>query len=125
MFSPHMLICEPCFFPLDFLMCLHAVYVRGNWEISRRDLNSAHLVSMVPTDQNNINSNYDQYSTSSSESLIWCRSVAVIVISLTPFLCTCAFLSSFTIFLNLRFFSCTVHGSAGFKTYTSPHNYWK
>lgn len=51
---------------------------RGNWEISRRDLNSTHLVSMVPTDQNLINSNYDQYSTSSPGSLICCRSAAVI-----------------------------------------------
>ncbi|KAK7269847.1 hypothetical protein RIF29_22612 [Crotalaria pallida] len=52
---------------------------RGNWEISRRDLNSAHLVSMVPTDQNLIDSNYDQYSASS---LIRCRSVAVIFMAL-------------------------------------------
>lgn len=55
---------------------------RGNWEISRRDLNSTHLVSMVSTDQNLINSNYDQYSASSSGSLICCRSVAVIFMAL-------------------------------------------
>ncbi|KAK8467385.1 hypothetical protein PHAVU_007G036000 [Phaseolus vulgaris] len=51
---------------------------RGNWEISRRDLNSTHLVSMVPTDQNVTTSNYDQYSTSATGSLICCRSIAVI-----------------------------------------------
>ncbi|KAJ1382902.1 Zinc finger, RING-CH-type [Sesbania bispinosa] len=51
---------------------------RGNWEISRRDLNSTHLVSMVPTDQNLTNSNYDQYSASTSGSFICCRSVAII-----------------------------------------------
>ncbi|XP_061365029.1 uncharacterized protein LOC133308429 [Gastrolobium bilobum] len=51
---------------------------RGNWEISRRDLNSTHLVSMVSTDQNLINSNYDQYSASTPGSLICCRLVAVI-----------------------------------------------
>ncbi|XP_057427739.1 uncharacterized protein LOC130721032 isoform X1 [Lotus japonicus] len=51
---------------------------RGNWEISRRDLNSAHLVSMVPTDPNLLNSNYDQDSPSTSGSLLCCRSVAVI-----------------------------------------------
>ncbi|KAL5070417.1 hypothetical protein RYX36_021304 [Vicia faba] len=51
---------------------------RGNWEISRRDLNSTHLVSMVPSDQSLNNSNYDQYSAPSSGSLICCRSVAII-----------------------------------------------
>lgn len=51
---------------------------RGNWEISRRDLNSTHLVSMVPTDQNLTTSNYDQYSASATGSLICCRSIAVI-----------------------------------------------
>ncbi|RDX85132.1 E3 ubiquitin-protein ligase MARCH2, partial [Mucuna pruriens] len=51
---------------------------RGNWEISRRDLNSTHLVSMVPTDQNLTASNYDQYSASATGSLICCRSIAVI-----------------------------------------------
>ncbi|XP_027935270.1 uncharacterized protein LOC114190540 isoform X1 [Vigna unguiculata] len=51
---------------------------RGNWEISRRDLNSTHLVSMVPTDQNITTSNYDQYSASAAGSLICCRSIAVI-----------------------------------------------
>ncbi|OIW06967.1 hypothetical protein TanjilG_18355 [Lupinus angustifolius] len=55
---------------------------RGNWEISRRELNSAHVVSMVPTDQNLINSNYDEYSASSTGSLICCRSVAVIFMAL-------------------------------------------
>ncbi|KAI4357699.1 hypothetical protein L6164_001633 [Bauhinia variegata] len=55
---------------------------RGNWEISRRDLNSAHLVSMVSSDQNLINSNYDQYSASPTGSLICCRSIAVIVMVL-------------------------------------------
>ncbi|KAG4918805.1 hypothetical protein JHK84_056109 [Glycine max] len=51
---------------------------RGNWEISRRDLNSTHLVSMVPSDQNLTTSNYDQYSASATGSLICCRSIAVI-----------------------------------------------
>ncbi|KAF7808793.1 E3 ubiquitin-protein ligase MARCH2 [Senna tora] len=51
---------------------------RGNWEISRRDLNSTHLVSMVSTDQNLINSNYDQYSASTSSGFLCCRSVALI-----------------------------------------------
>ncbi|KAI4313832.1 hypothetical protein L6164_026781 [Bauhinia variegata] len=51
---------------------------RGNWEISRRDLNSAHLVSMVSSDQSLINSNYDQYSASPTGSLMCCRSIAVI-----------------------------------------------
>ncbi|XP_022641440.1 uncharacterized protein LOC106771326 isoform X1 [Vigna radiata var. radiata] len=51
---------------------------RGNWEISRRDLNSTHLVSMVPTDQNVNTSNYDQYSASVTGSVICCRSIVVI-----------------------------------------------
>jgi len=103
----------------------HAVSVRGNWEISRRDLNSAHLVSMVPTDQNLIDSNYDQYSTSSSGSLICCRSAAVVVISLCPFLRMCATMPLHLLvmtFLNLHFFSCAVHGSADSKTHSSPRH---
>ncbi|KAG2401274.1 uncharacterized protein HKW66_Vig0196900 [Vigna angularis] len=59
---------------------------RGNWEISRRDLNSTHLVSMVPTDQNVNTSNYDQYSASVTGSLICCRSIVVIV-NLLSLLC--------------------------------------
>ncbi|XP_028757780.1 uncharacterized protein LOC114718380 [Neltuma alba] len=51
---------------------------RGNWEISRRDLNNGHLVRMVSTDQNLNNSNYDQYSASTTGSLPCCRSVALI-----------------------------------------------
>ncbi|WVY95641.1 hypothetical protein V8G54_027792 [Vigna mungo] len=59
---------------------------RGNWEISRRDLNSTHLVSMVPTDQNVNTSNFDQYSASVTGSVICCRSIVVIVTSLVSFM---------------------------------------
>lgn len=51
---------------------------RGNWEISRRDLNNGHLVRMVSTNQNLNNSNYDQYSAPTAGSLLCCRSVALI-----------------------------------------------
>ena len=84
------------FFLFYFLMS-RTVCVRGNWEISRRDLNSTHLVSMVSTDQNLINSNYDQYSPSSTGSLICCRSVALIVISLSLLVHLCHYASTPTV----------------------------
>ena len=80
LFLPHRLFCEPCFY-LSIFQCAPTDF-RGNWEISRRDLNSTHLVSMVPSDQNLTTSNYDQYSASATGSLICCRSIAVIVTSL-------------------------------------------
>ncbi|XP_047308815.1 uncharacterized protein LOC124912270 [Impatiens glandulifera] len=52
---------------------------RGNWEISRRDLNNQRLIAMVSTDRNFLNHNYDdEYSVSSTRNLFCCRSVAII-----------------------------------------------
>lgn len=111
------------FLRFHFPMCSHDVYVRGNWEISRRDLNSTHLVSMVPTDQNVTTSNYDQYSASAAGSLICCRSIAVIVTSLVSLVHEyhCALTPTCCYISNLCF-SWAVHGSSDFKTHTSPCN---
>ncbi|KAJ7943047.1 RING/FYVE/PHD zinc finger superfamily protein [Quillaja saponaria] len=51
---------------------------RGNWEISRRNLNGPHVVAVVSTEQDLMEPEYDQYSASTARSLICCRSVAVI-----------------------------------------------
>lgn len=48
---------------------------RGNWEISRRDLNNPRFIAMVSTDRNFLDPDYDE---STSRSLICCRAVAVI-----------------------------------------------
>ncbi|KAL5553373.1 hypothetical protein UlMin_040774 [Ulmus minor] len=55
---------------------------RGNWEISRRDINSPHIIAMVSTDRTFLAPNYDDddddYSASNARSVACCRSVAVI-----------------------------------------------
>ncbi|KAK9276804.1 hypothetical protein L1049_006340 [Liquidambar formosana] len=51
---------------------------RGNWEISRRELNNPRFIAVVSTDRNFLDPNYEEYSASTSRSLMCCRSVAVI-----------------------------------------------
>ncbi|XP_059445613.1 uncharacterized protein LOC132177356 [Corylus avellana] len=52
---------------------------RGNWEISRRNLNSSpRIIAMVSTNPNFLNPDYDEYSATTTRSLICCRSVAFI-----------------------------------------------
>ncbi|KAJ7954192.1 Zinc finger protein [Quillaja saponaria] len=60
---------------------------RGNWEISRSDLNGPLIVGMVSTEQDLMDPEYDDYSASTARGLICCRSAAVIVISLSLSLC--------------------------------------
>lgn len=53
---------------------------RGNWEISRRDINSPRIIAMVSSsDRNFLDPEFDDYSASSTRSLTCCRIVAVIV----------------------------------------------
>ncbi|KAL7240285.1 hypothetical protein ACSBR2_006028 [Camellia fascicularis] len=51
---------------------------RGNWEISRRDLNNPSFIAMVTTEPNFVDPDYDEYAASESRSLFCCRSVAAI-----------------------------------------------
>nr|DAD35500.1 TPA_asm: hypothetical protein HUJ06_006140 [Nelumbo nucifera] len=51
---------------------------RGNWEISRRDLHNPRFITMVATDRSFLSPDYDEYSVSTSRSLICCRTVAII-----------------------------------------------
>ncbi|KAI3462580.1 hypothetical protein Pfo_019243 [Paulownia fortunei] len=51
---------------------------RGDWEISRSDLHNPQLTSMVSTDDNFVDPNFDEYPIPTSTSLICCRIVAVI-----------------------------------------------
>ncbi|XP_044488923.1 uncharacterized protein LOC123213532 [Mangifera indica] len=52
---------------------------RGNWEISRRELNNPRIIAMVSTDRNFLHSpTYDNYSASATRSLMCCRSIALI-----------------------------------------------
>ncbi|XP_058009311.1 uncharacterized protein LOC110672591 isoform X2 [Hevea brasiliensis] len=51
---------------------------RGNWEISRRDLNNPGFIAMVNTDHEFIDSDFDDYSAPSTRSLMCCRVVAII-----------------------------------------------
>lgn len=53
------------------------MHFRGNWEISRRDINSPRIVAMVSTNRNFLDPDFDDYSASNSGGLTWCRSVVV------------------------------------------------
>ncbi|PRQ50452.1 putative E3 ubiquitin-protein ligase MARCH [Rosa chinensis] len=51
---------------------------RGNWEISRRDLQNPGFLAMVTTDLEYMNNDLDdEYSAPSSRSLLCCRIVAI------------------------------------------------
>ncbi|XWS36900.1 hypothetical protein CRYUN_Cryun20dG0125100 [Craigia yunnanensis] len=51
---------------------------RGNREISRRDLPTPRFITMVTTDRDFAESDFDDYSAPSSRSLICCRVIAII-----------------------------------------------
>ncbi|KAK9115408.1 hypothetical protein Syun_022205 [Stephania yunnanensis] len=69
-------ICEIC----------HQAYmefsIRGNWEITRRDLHNPRFIAMVATDRNFLDPDYDDYSVSTTRSLMCCRAVAIILLLL-------------------------------------------
>ncbi|GFZ21453.1 RING/FYVE/PHD zinc finger superfamily protein [Actinidia rufa] len=50
---------------------------RGNWAISRRDLNNPRIIAMVSADRNFLRPDYDEYTASASRSLLCFRSVAL------------------------------------------------
>ncbi|XP_022776372.1 uncharacterized protein LOC111318024 isoform X2 [Durio zibethinus] len=52
--------------------------LRGNWEISRRELNNSRFIAVVSTDRSLLDSRYDNYSVSTTRSLICYRTVAII-----------------------------------------------
>ncbi|PON47043.1 Zinc finger, RING-CH-type [Trema orientale] len=55
------------------------MHFRGNWEMSRRDINSPRIIAMVSSsDRNFLDPEFDDYSASSTRSLTCCRTVAVI-----------------------------------------------
>ncbi|KDP22672.1 hypothetical protein JCGZ_02514 [Jatropha curcas] len=51
---------------------------RGNWEITRRDLNNPGFIAMVTTDRDFVGSDFEDYSAPSPRSLMCCRIVAII-----------------------------------------------
>ncbi|CAK9153353.1 unnamed protein product [Ilex paraguariensis] len=55
---------------------------RGNWEISRRDLRNPQFTTMVSTDHNFLDPDFDVYSAPTSRSLICCRVVSIIFLVL-------------------------------------------
>ncbi|KZV19527.1 hypothetical protein F511_06389 [Dorcoceras hygrometricum] len=57
---------------------------RGNWQITR-DLNNPRVIAMVSTDRSFLDQNYEDYAYSTSRSIIFCRSVAIIFIVLLIF----------------------------------------
>ncbi|EPS65283.1 hypothetical protein M569_09497, partial [Genlisea aurea] len=53
------------------------VNLRGNWRISRRDLNNHRIIAMVSTDHSFLDPDYEEYS--ASRSVFCCRAVAAIL----------------------------------------------
>lgn len=56
-----------------------SVYARGNWEVSRRDINNHRFITMVPTARDLVDSDDDDYSVSSTRNMMYCRTVAIVV----------------------------------------------
>ncbi|OMO60548.1 Zinc finger, RING-CH-type [Corchorus capsularis] len=56
--------------------------LRGNWEISRRELNNSRFIAVVSTDRSLLDSGYDEHSVSNTRSLICYRTVAIIFLIL-------------------------------------------
>ncbi|KAF5954990.1 hypothetical protein HYC85_007846, partial [Camellia sinensis] len=71
------------------LVCDSNVFIKENWEISRRDLNNPCFIAMVTTEPNFVDQDYDGYAAFESRSLFCCRSVAAIVINLSFSLSGC------------------------------------
>ncbi|PKA62914.1 E3 ubiquitin-protein ligase MARCH6 [Apostasia shenzhenica] len=85
---------------------------RGTWEVSQRELNDSHIITMVPSERSFVNTDYDYYESSSTRSSVYCRSVAVIFTGLLLLRHTLPVLlrgaedaeqHSFTLFLMLLF----------------------
>ncbi|KAK9106189.1 hypothetical protein Scep_023033 [Stephania cephalantha] len=80
---------------------------RGNWEITRRDLHNPRFIAMVATDRNFLDPDYDDYSVSTTRSLMCCRAVAIIFMVLLvlrhtlPLLIAGSEYFSFTLFMLL------------------------
>ncbi|GMI87669.1 hypothetical protein like AT2G01275 [Hibiscus trionum] len=51
---------------------------RGNWEISRRELNNSRFIAVVSTDHSLLDSGYDEYLASTTRSMIGYRTIAII-----------------------------------------------
>lgn len=95
---------------------------RGNWEITRQDLHNSRFLTMVATDRD---FDYDDYSSSSTRSMMCCRSVAVIVSASAYFHINCFIVVLFPILcaiISFLSYLCAVHGSLGTPPYPSNHN---
>ncbi|GER32812.1 RING/FYVE/PHD zinc finger superfamily protein [Striga asiatica] len=57
--------------------------IRGNWQISARDLNNPRIIAMVSTNHSLLDDDYDEYEFSTSRRIICCCAVAIIANELT------------------------------------------
>ncbi|XP_023522106.1 uncharacterized protein LOC111785983 isoform X1 [Cucurbita pepo subsp. pepo] len=51
---------------------------RGNWEISRRNLDSSSYIAMVSSNRNVVDTDYDEFSDSAATSVLCCHSFAIV-----------------------------------------------
>ncbi|KAF7131637.1 hypothetical protein RHSIM_Rhsim09G0068500 [Rhododendron simsii] len=56
------------------------VNFRGNWEISRRDLNNSRFIAVVSPDRNFIDPESDEYAASTARSEFCCRSFMILLV---------------------------------------------
>ncbi|KAL0461971.1 UNVERIFIED_CONTAM: hypothetical protein Slati_0084700 [Sesamum latifolium] len=84
---------------------------RGDWAISRSEMHDSELAEMVSTEENFLDSNFDEHPIPTSRGLICCRTVAVILMVLLVLHHTLPFIiygagessiSLFTVSLSLR-----------------------
>ncbi|CAK9141302.1 unnamed protein product [Ilex paraguariensis] len=66
----------------DFSNVLLHHFYRGNWEIARREVNNPRVITMVSTDRTFLDPDFDEYEASASRRLMWCRSIAIILMVL-------------------------------------------
>ncbi|CAL5396429.1 unnamed protein product [Camellia sinensis] len=96
--------------PMNFnIVCGLNVFIKGNWEISRKDPNNPCFIAMVTTEPNFVDPDYDEYAAFESRSLFCCHSIAAIFMVLLilrhtlPILVNGAQDYSFPLFLTVAF----------------------
>ncbi|CAL5399393.1 unnamed protein product [Camellia sinensis] len=103
-------VCEICHQPFKpDIVCGLNVFIKGNWEISRKDPNNPCFIAMVTTEPNFVDPDYDEYAAFESRSLFCYHSIATIFMVLLilrhtlPILVNGAQDYSFPLFLIVAF----------------------
>lgn len=55
------------------------MFSRGNWEITREDLDDSRIITLFPSERDTMRSSYDDLSALSTRSTVCCQTVAITV----------------------------------------------